>query len=512
MRVVAVVGATVPSACSGDAPPTSGAPRNAAPLRFADATGDAGLGFLPDTATWGAAAADFDGDGSVDVFVGRHKRRALLLRGEVKGFTRVAPGSADFGPPAHRGYYDRHGCMWGEANGDARPDLYCVSGAKGGAGSGENQLHLQGATGFSLARAAAGAGDELGRGRSANWIDYDRDGDLDLFVANEERPGHPNALFENAGGRFTRVDAGLEAVMGSTASSSADWDRDADADLLVLGHGFAGSKAYENLDGLFRETRLSGISGDTWEAAAWSDFDADGWPDVAAVADRRVVILHNEAGTFREAFSSETARAARAVVWLDIENDGDRDLFVVQGEGGEDDEPGDGNRPDFFLVNRGSAFVRAHVPGTGGPRSGDGESAVATDFDRDGLTDLLVTNGYFRTKGPVQLLDNHSRSGTWVAVRLLGGAGNPFGFGASIEVRTSARTFWAQVTDSAASRSQSEVGYVTVGIGAAQPELLVVHWPDGSMTCAAVEARSVFEAARAAGPAGRGCRAAADAA
>ena len=81
-----------------------------------------------------------------------------------------------------------------------------------------------------------GVTDALGPVGTVHWFDYDTDGDLDSFIGNEYRFGHGNRLFRRTEHGFVTARAGLARVMHTVSTSWADWDRDGDADLLVLSH------------------------------------------------------------------------------------------------------------------------------------------------------------------------------------------------------------------------------------------------------------------------------------
>ncbi|MDQ3956603.1 MAG: VCBS repeat-containing protein, partial [Actinomycetota bacterium] len=221
--VVAVAGPTGCTAGSGDPVGPSGA----AAIRFVDAAGVSGIP-VQDTRSWGSTWADFVGDdGWPDLFVNRHGRYPWLLANNEGRFELM---QEDF----YAGFFDRHGCVWGEATGDGLIDLYCPQGADEGVGEGPNQLQAQTPSGFADIAARVGVDDPGGRGRSANWMDADGDNDLDLFVGNKLRPEHTNLFFTNTGEGFRPADVGLNDTLRTVNSTWADWDVDGDPDLLVL--------------------------------------------------------------------------------------------------------------------------------------------------------------------------------------------------------------------------------------------------------------------------------------
>jgi hypothetical protein len=435
---------------------------------------------------WGSTWGDFDANGYPDVLLNMHVRRPSFYTNAAGEFSKVYQEDLS-------SYVDRHGCAWGEANGDSRPDMYCAQGANKGTGSGPNQLLVQSARGrLDEQGKRFGVTNALGRGRSTNWLDYDVDGDLDLFVANRFREGYGNVLFRNDRGSFRRVHVGLDRQMEGISSSWSDWDNDGDPDLLVLQYAPHPAFAYENVGGRFVETSLPGISGRPWQSAGWGDFDADGWTDLNLVQEDRLVIMRNDRGRLRQAHGMALTEG-RMAAWFDQENDGDLDLFVVQGAPGGGHDIGTSNRPDMVLIRSRQGFQRVNLRSIRGPSEGNGDSVAVTDADMDGRQDLFVTNGYDKWKGGSSLFRNRTSGGGAITLRLRFSRWNPWAYGARVKVVTSKRTLRAELTDGFNFRAQSDVSSMHFGIGRAARASVRVTWPSGSVDCYTVLAGDVEE-------------------
>lgn len=477
---VRVVTCPSPDGSVADAGPSAGP---GSVTNFVDSTEARGLHHKK-TITWGATWLDHDGDRDPDLFANRHW---LLPRYYMNEIDRYSLGEETFHSGPHR-VFDRHTCSWGEANGDAVPDLYCASGAQKGRGTGANQLWIQKQDAFDNRSRMYGTRDPKGRSRTVNWIDFDGDGDLDIFVGNKRRRVAPNAMLRNDRGTFERVEVGLAARMNTLASTWADWDRDGDPDLLVLRYSPRKAIAYRNEAGTFRKISVKGVTARHWTSASWADYDGDGWVDVHLVGPRSEVVMRNVVGEF-EAVHSRSLRAGASSAWIDVENDGDLDLFVVQGRS-------EGlNRPDRLLIED-DGFHSVSVPVLRGPGVGSGEAVSVADGDLDGRLDLFVTNGAALSEdsgvaGTWRLFENQSLAGNWITVQMRGDPWNPWGYGARLHVQAGDTDYWRYINDGMSLRAQSGVGLIHLGIAGADRVEITVAWPGGERDCLIAGAEQV---------------------
>ena len=434
---------------------------------FADVTeraGVAGAGY-----GMGVAVGDYDNDGRPDIFLANVTGNQLFHNNGDGTFTDVTAkaglsgakmdGKKMWSTAAGWFYYNNDGlldllvvnyCVW-----EVNKDPYCSlkSGVRAYCHpklykSLHNTFYRNNGDGtFTDVSQETGIAQHMGKGMSVSFADYDGDGFLDAFVANDTTPAF---LFHNLGGkRFEEV--GVQAGVAYAPDGST----------------------------------LSGMGSD------FRDVNNDGFPDIwyTAVEHQSFPLLINsKRGDFDDRTVASGLQATSEMSgWgngmFDFDNDGWKDLFVARANVMDNISELIPTRhypePNSIFRNLGNGKFQ-EVSATAGPdfRSEGVHRGVAFgDFDNDGRIDMVVTV----LGGQVKLLHNTTESKNhWILLKLAGTKSNRMGIGAQIRITTEdGHSQWNEVTTSAGYASSSD-SRVHFGLGANHSiKEMEIRWPSG---------------------------------
>jgi hypothetical protein len=511
--------------------------------RFTDVAAQAGLSQpivygTPGEATYilesmggGCAFFDYDNDGWMDIFILGGRQLDGIPTGSGNRLYRNNRDGTFSDVTAKAGLSDPGwavGVCVGDYNNDGFEDLFLTY-------YGENRLYRNKGDGtFTNVTAAAGLlhpGNRFGAG--CTFLDYNRDGNLDLFVANyvefdlatAPRPNihmatcsyqgvavycgprgllpPVHSLYRNNGdGTFTDVskESGIDSVQTSfgLAAVSFDVDEDGWPDIFVAADSTPSLLFMNNHDGTFREEGLSrgvAYSGDGQEMAgmgiATGDYDLDGHIDIF-----KTHFQLQSSGLYRcvghGQFEDVTAHAGidserRFVSWgdgiVDLDNDGWPDIFCVTGNVYPDLERSFArfparSEPILFRNLRNGKFVEmGEEAGPAMTQIHCSRGCAFGDFDNDGDLDILVMN----QNEPPSLLRNDAPPGNnWIKVRLEGTKSNRSAIGARVLVRYGTHV-QAQAVMSQSSYVSSNDPRLHFGLGKESSASVEVHWPSGDV-------------------------------
>ena len=526
--------------------PYASSKEHTGPAWFVDVATQAGLSMLNvnggvdtkkyiiETTGSGVAVLDYDQDGWPDLF---------FVNGAPEGSGREALPGAPTGHlyrNLHDGRFEDvtkragldgaggwgQGACVGDYDNDGFPDLYVTF-------YGKNRLfHNQGNGTFKEVAGPAGvAGDGRAWGTGCAFVDYDRDGKLDLVVANyvdfdvakvpkpgegltciwkgtpvmcgpRGLPSSPNLLFRNLGnGKFADVSAasGIQKTSGHYcfSTSSLDFNGDGWPDIYVACDSTPSILYRNNRDGTF--TDVAAVAGAAYDedgreqagmGMTVGDYDGDGREDIFRTNfsdDTSSLYRNNGDGTFvSRIFEAGLALNTRYLGWgtmfLDVDNDGWLDLILANGHvypevdtshlGATYREP----RLLYWNVGGGRFKDISAQSGPGITLPASSRGLATADFWNDGRISVAVNN---MSAQPMLLVNESASTNHWLGVRTVGTRSNRDGIGARVSLTASQKTWVQQVRSGSSYLSNSDLR-LHFGLGAAQKvDRLSVEWPSG---------------------------------
>lgn len=475
--------------------------------RFKDVTAETGTAAdLPafNCGDWAAGAAwgDVEGDGDLDLYVPQRGqgRVGKLLISNAGTFVdqAAARGVADGGsPPAGLG------ASFVDYDNDGDQDLYVNR-------LGPNRFYENDGEGFFEEISEAAGVDDDGSGQSSSWGDYNNDGFVDLYVSNHKRcegsvfdqAKQDDRFYRNNGdGTFSDVTELLPLPEEWSSDGAGfqltfvDYDLDGDLDMF-LANDFFGPDPRPNV--LWRN---DGPGPDGWVftdvsipanmsvkmnsmGTAVSDFDRDGDLDLA-VSNIRGPALFDNQGTLFQNINEEVGidrdkqdAGSLAITWGSISgdwnNDGWDDLFFPAGRLGSRTF-----QPNILYANGGRAGIFYDLSAASGMNDPSTSRGVAlADYDDDGRLDMYVAN----QEGSPKLWRNTTkrRDAHWLKVDTIGRVSNRDGCGALLIAKVGRAKLMRQVFCGGVSLASSSDHTVHFGLGKKKRvRKLVVKWPSG---------------------------------
>jgi hypothetical protein len=439
--------------------------------RFSDRTEESGLGasMIGMAASW----ADWNGDGLLDLTVSGFSELKLYRNRDGKSFEDVTETK---GLGGYRGFWS--GLSWADYDSDDDLDLYVCGYVQyrfRPEDRDQGTLQYQAVVPYTLNPSSyppernllfrnegdgafvevaeeAGVSNPEGRSLSAAWADFDEDGRIDLYVANDVSD---NVFYRNlGGGRFEDVShsAWVADYRGAMGLAVGDWDGDGDQDIHVT-HWIAQENA------LYSNLRLAFGSEEPSNELRFMD--------VADMVGLGQIALDSVGwGTF----------------FFDFDNDGREDLFAANGSTFQVEGQPEKLAPmkSFLFWNAGPERGFFDVAPASGeallvPRVSRG--AAFADYDADGDLDLVVVN---HGEGALLLRNDGGSSGSWLDVAVRSPGGNRFGIGARVTVRVGdrSRTIHIGAQPSYLSQNPYEAHF---GLGAAdRADQVEILFPGGA--------------------------------
>jgi len=438
---------------------------------------------------------DYDGDGFQDLFVanqynGSSGKNSLYHNNRDGTFTKITTNALS----ATADSWSTG--TWADVDNDGDPDLYV-----GGAGTeGQAVFYRNEGGGRFTAVSIAPTLDAAGRDSwLVAWGDYDNDGWVDLFIPTGNLPSH--RLFRNLGDlnfkSMTAAEVG-DVITPSPKSFSGqanwiDYDNDNDLDLYIANVVVdANALCLNSGSGFFARTfegSLANVTDLNWDLGfpSWADYENDGYLDAfISRAGFAGTLHHNLGGTNSVVVPQsglEIPADNTAAIWGDYDNDGNLDLFLSNNP-----------RWPYVSVRGANLLFRGNGDGTfaevdvGSPiwEPSDDWDCQWIDYDNDGFLDLFIAAGpnvpevnyLYRNNLPATGNTNH-----WLKVSLVGKASNAAGIGAKVRVTANIRG--QTVTQLRAIESPGYIGsnqglLAHFGLGdATNVTTLRIEWPSG---------------------------------
>lgn len=447
--------------------------------QFTDESALSGVAGL--TRTTSLSVADFDGDGDPDVIVGRTTGAYILLN-DNGAFTDV---TSTWGPLAGANEVVSGG-SFADFDSDGDLDFYMGTYASNPGVFPDpqpNRLFRNDGDRFIEVTTSPGGTTDAASTLAVAWWDFDGDGDLDLWSANDfGMTTQPNQLWRNDGRDpadpngwlFTDIsaEAGIDVAIFSMSATLGDFDNDGDQDAYVA--NMANNVLHVVHNGTTTDEAVGrGVASSVLPDPMPRPLQP---PLYLALIPEMTEFIAN----YTNAASGMYSLTSWASIFFDADHDGWQDLFVANGAVLTALTPEATNQPNYLFVSDGDGTFTKRCWATPDVR-GSSRGAAVGDLDGDGDLDLLWSDNGVNGDGAVIVGRNDMATGNWLAVELAGVAPNTDAIGAKVTLQAGGltQTRWIDGGQSYLSVSERVAHF---GLGAATSvDSLEVTWPDGTI-------------------------------
>ena len=424
--------------------------------------------------SWNSAWVDYDNDGWEDLYIldkDNTKPNQLYKNNGNKTFTKVT------NTPLTSFNAKSITSIWGDIDNDGDKDVLVINATE------MKNRFFRNDSGAFTELTNTGINDQPDYNHGGVFADFDNDGFLDLLLTNFFATKFHQIYKNNGNNTFTKKVT--NSVAGETERAMApvlcDYNHDRLIDIFIPNGNDRPNSLFKNLGNFqFEKINAGAIGIDAYNSvgATWGDYDNDGWEDLFvanASGQNNNLYKNNGNGTFTKVVAGMLSGDGDAIIqdgghnhgcnWIDLDNDGDLDLYVTNDNGA-----------NFLYVNNGANSFTKIVNDTISADLGNCFGMAWADSDKDGIEDVLISRDENQTN---LFYYGKKNNNAWINIKLQGVVSNKDGIGASIKVKSNNSWQRKQLTPVSGFGGQNSMRQKFGLNNATIIQEIMVEWPSG---------------------------------
>jgi hypothetical protein len=426
------------------------------------------------TSSWNSTWVDYDNDGWEDLYVSdkeSNRPNHLYKNNGNKTFTKVT------NTPLTSFNAKSVSSIWGDIDNDGDKDVLVINATE------MKNRFFRNDSGSFVELTNTGINDQPDYNHGGVFADFDNDGFLDLLLTNFFATKFHQIYKNNGDNTFTKKVTNTIATETERAMAPilCDYNHDRLIDIFIPNGNDRPNSLFKNLGNFeFEKINTGAIGIDAFNSvgATWGDYDNDGWEDlfVANASNQNNNLYKNNGnGTFTKITSGMLGGDGDAIIrdgghnhgcnWIDLDNDGDLDLYVTNNNG-----------VNFLYENNGAnSFTKEQNDIITG-NLGNCFGMSWADSDKDGVEDVVISRDDTQTD---LFFYGKKKNNTWINIKLQGTVSNKDGIGASIKVKSNDSWQRKQVVPVSGFGGQNSCRQKFGLKNASIAQEIVVEWPSG---------------------------------